>query len=252
MEQDQNPITKTNTDQEILQQDPPRAAKKQMQKPRLFLLVHNIQKPKNLGMMIRSCAAFNTEKVFLISKNPEKKKEKKIMKAFGIRLGSQGTDKKMDYHIFYSIQEAKEYFNQRNITICGIEITETSQSINADPWRGDTVLVPGNEGHGLMDSLKEICDQFVYIPQYTEKTASLNVAIATSICLQRFSAWAGYKEAPIYGEKFLDPEQEKVKYEERVAMLKKRALEKKKAEEGGARNGDGGEAQADQKKVKDK
>lgn len=54
----------------------------------------------------------------------------------------------MDYHIFYSIKEAKTYFNENNITICGIEIGEGAESILSDPWKGDTVLVPGNEGHG--------------------------------------------------------------------------------------------------------
>lgn len=73
-----------------------------------------------------------------------------------------------------------------------------------------------------MDKLKDICTQFVYIPHYTEKTASLNVAIATSICLQRFTSWAGYVEAPIYGEKFLDPVKQKREYEEGIRKLKEK------------------------------
>ena len=34
---------------------------------------------------------------------------------------------------------------------------------------------------------KEICDHFVYIPQYTEKTASLNVSVAGSIIFHHFA-----------------------------------------------------------------
>lgn len=56
--------------------------------------------------------------------------------------------KKVEYHFFYSVLEAKEYFNTNNITICGIEIGEKAESINTDPWRGDTVFIPGNEGEG--------------------------------------------------------------------------------------------------------
>lgn len=82
-----------------------------------------------------------------------------------------------------------------------------------------------------MDKLKEICEQFVYIPHYTEKTASLNVAIATSIVLQRFTSWADYEEAPIYGEKFLDPAMEKQKYEERVQALKEKYAKSKSGDE---------------------
>lgn len=117
-------------------------------KPKLYMLVHNIQKANNIGMMVRSCSAFNVQKIFLISKDPEQKKKSKIFKSFGFRFGDQGTSSKMDYHIFYSIKEAKTYFNENNITICGIEIGEGAESILSDPWKGDTVLVPGNEGHG--------------------------------------------------------------------------------------------------------
>lgn len=116
--------------------------------PKCYLLVHNIQKPKNLGMIVRTCSAFNIEKIFLISKDPEQKKRSKIMKAFKVRLGSQGTDKKMNYEFFGTVEEAGEYFKENKITVCGIEITKTSKSINEDPWLGDTVFIPGNEGHG--------------------------------------------------------------------------------------------------------
>jgi hypothetical protein len=47
-----------------------------------------------------------------------------------------------------------------------------------------------------------ICDHFVYIPQYTDKTASLNVAIAGSIIFHHFALWANYQEAGREGFKF--------------------------------------------------
>ena len=36
------------------------------------VLIHNIQKPRNIGMIIRSAAAFNIKKFFLICKNQSK------------------------------------------------------------------------------------------------------------------------------------------------------------------------------------
>ena len=41
-----------------------------------------------------------------------------------------------------------------------------------------------------------MCDHFVYIPQYSCGTASLNVNVAASIVMHHFSTWAGYEEAP--------------------------------------------------------
>ncbi len=94
----------------------------------------------------------------MISKDPEQKKSSKVFKKFGLIFGDKGTSAKMDYHFFYSVEEAKKYFNENNITICGIEIGKGAKSVNSDPWKGDTVLVPGNEGLGMLENIKEICD----------------------------------------------------------------------------------------------
>lgn len=50
-----------------------------------------------------------------------------------------------------------------------------------------------------------VCDEFVYIPQYSGHTASLNVAVAASIVLQYFAVWACYPEQPreMEGRKFV-------------------------------------------------
>ena len=40
-----------------------------------------------------------------------------------------------------------------------------------------------------------MCDHFVYIPQFSQGTASLNVNVAASIVMHHFSTWAGYEEA---------------------------------------------------------
>jgi hypothetical protein len=58
------------------------------------------------------------------------------------------------------------------------------------------------KGQGLLEIHKQICDYFVYIPQYTNKTASLNVAVAGSIIFHYFAVWAGYEESQMFGEKF--------------------------------------------------
>lgn len=46
-----------------------------------------------------------------------------------------------------------------------------------------------------------MCDHFVYIPQFSKGTASLNVNVAASIVMHHFSTWAGYEEAPREAER---------------------------------------------------
>ena len=133
--------------------------------------------------------------IFLISKDPEQKKSSKIFKAFGLKFGAQGTEERVNYHFFYSINEARVYLTERGIKIVGIEIGENARSLFSEtPFEGDTCFVLGNEGDGIMEPLKAICDYFIYIPQYTNKTASLNVSIAGSIILLHFARWAGYSQ----------------------------------------------------------
>ena len=62
----------------------------------------------------------------------------------------------------------------------------------------------------------------MYIPQFTEKTASLNVAIAGSIIFHHFGLWAGYQESQRTGFKYGDGNENKGKderYESQVFFV---------------------------------
>ena len=75
-------------------------------------------------------------------------------------------------------------------------------------WSG-AAFIFGNEGAGLSVKQKEICDEFIFIPQTRGGTrdgggsASMNVACAATVILQAYSTWAGYSDAPREGEKFV-------------------------------------------------
>jgi len=77
-----------------------------------------------------------------------------------------------------------------------------SKPIHEHPFRGPTLFVLGNEGSGLNKNQIAICDHFVYIEQYTNKIASLNVAIAGSIVFHHFGVWAKFQAQRIRDFKF--------------------------------------------------
>ena len=62
---------------------------------------------------------------------------------------------------------------------------------------------PAAQGQGLSAKQMALCDSFVYIAQYGGGTASLNVTVATTICLHHFALWAGYQEHPRDGFKYI-------------------------------------------------
>lgn len=172
--------------------------------PRFYVLLHNLSKPRNLGMVVRSAAAFNAEKIVLVAKGLRSKKRTKLMTDFGLLFGDKGCAKRMSYEVYPSLAAAKQAFIIQGLSVCGVEITSSSAAVQSHPFRGDTVFVLGNEGDGLIDAVKQICDYFVYIQQYSDHTASLNVAVSASIVFHHFALWAEYPVTAIHGEKFRD------------------------------------------------
>ena len=78
-------------------------------------------------------------------KNPTKIcKLAKLRKEFGF-FGSQGTDRQIEFEAFPYIKADKEYFTLNKILVCGVEITNNSQSIITHPFKGSTVFLLGNE-----------------------------------------------------------------------------------------------------------
>lgn len=84
-----------------------------------------------------------------------------------------------------------------------MEIMEGAAAIEDHPFEGNTAFIMGNEGDGLSEQQKGICDSFVYIRQYGAGTASLNVTVAASIVMHHFGLWAGYEERGREGEKYV-------------------------------------------------
>ena len=162
-------------------------------KPEFYVLIYNIGKSKNIGTLIRSASAFNIKQVLVVGEN------KKVLGKF---FGNQGTVKKTEFVFFKDFVELKEFLKENEITVCGIEIDKSAEPVNKQPFKGNTLFVLGNEGAGMNQRQRELCDQFVYIPQYKSTTASLNVSVAASIVFHHFALWADYQENAIEGEKF--------------------------------------------------
>lgn len=90
----------------------------------------------------------------------------------------------------------KSYLHEKGVSIVGVEITRGAQSVTEAPFSGPCAFVLGNEGSGMSEQAKEMCDYFVYIPQYSMGIESLNVAMAGTVVLYEYSKWANYNEAP--------------------------------------------------------
>uniref|UniRef100_A0A5B7BNI2 tRNA/rRNA methyltransferase SpoU type domain-containing protein n=1 Tax=Davidia involucrata TaxID=16924 RepID=A0A5B7BNI2_DAVIN len=156
-----------------------------------YVVVHNIAKRHNVGTLARSATAFGISELILVGRRD--------FNAFG----SHGSTSHLRFRHFHSLSEARLFLKEKDCDICGVEITDSAVAVNQHPFKKSTAFLLGNEGTGLSAKECEICDFFVYIPQYGCGTASLNVTIAASIVLHHFGVWAGFSERTRDGNKFV-------------------------------------------------
>lgn len=163
--------------------------------PPSYLLFVNVAKKMNVGMSMRSAVAFGVSELWVAGGNST---------AFNT-FGHQGTAAYIPLRMIErGFHESLQYCKSRGAHIVAIEITPDAVPIHSFQFKGPTAFVAGNEGEGLTESHKAALRaqgaSFVYVPQYGQGTASLNVSVATSIVLHHFALWAGYKEQVRDGE----------------------------------------------------
>ncbi|XP_052190879.1 LOW QUALITY PROTEIN: uncharacterized protein LOC127800349 [Diospyros lotus] len=156
-----------------------------------YVVVHNIAKRHNVGTLARSATAFGVSELILVGRRD--------FNAFG----NHGSASHLRFRHFHSLSDARLFLKERDCDICGVEITDEAIAVDRHPFKRSTAFLLGNEGIGLSAKECEICDFFVYIPQYGCGTASLNVTVAASIVLHHFGVWAGFSERTRDGNKFV-------------------------------------------------
>lgn len=135
-----------------------------------------IQDPGNLGTIIRSCVAFNIDTLVLSSDTVDLYNSKVIR-------ASQG----MLFHLNIVIKDSHEFIpelKELGYKIYGTKVT-CGKSLKSIEKNNKFVIIMGNEGNGVCDSLNKLCDSYIYIDM-NSSCESLNVGVATSIILYEF------------------------------------------------------------------
>eukprot|EP00038_Savillea_parva_P011837 m.200454 g.200454 ORF g.200454 m.200454 type:complete len:229 (-) comp21054_c0_seq1:183-869(-) len=160
--------------------------------PPSYLLLHSLSKKHNGTAVIRTAVALGVQTVVMAGSDKF------------TTFGCHGSDAYMDFKHFPKLETAVQWLKaERGCEVVGVEICDRAVPLASAPFKGPTAFLVGNEGHGLTEEEMAVCDWFVYIPQHGVGTASLNVAVATSIVLYAFAQWAQYPEAPREGFKYV-------------------------------------------------
>jgi len=157
--------------------------------PSCYILLSNLQSGSNIGAICRNALSFNVSEVVIVGR-PNSWKSK-------MRTADRGAKNVLKFESFPSTQLAAAYLKEeRGCTIIGLEIMPQAKSLITYAFPpGNCAFVFGNEGGGLSETQRALCDDFVYIPQYSSGMASINVACVSAITLQRFAVHAQYRES---------------------------------------------------------
>ncbi len=135
--------------------------------------------PGNIGAVIRSCDALQVDGLIITGHSADLYDPETIRATTGSFFSVPAV--RLPSH-----RELLPWLEQMRARYPGLQLTGTSAKaavpVDAHDFRVPTVLVAGNETHGISEAYRELCDALVTIPM-SGSASSLNLAIATSIIL---------------------------------------------------------------------
>lgn len=144
-----------------------------------LVLLGEIQDPHNVGAIIRSAAAFGASAV-LIPENNQAPVTGTVVKvsagmAFRVPLVQIG-----------NVNQTVRMLKDKGFWIYGLA-GEGANSLTTEVFNAPAVFVVGNEGAGIRQKTRELCDILLKIPMHP-RTESLNAAVSASVTLYAWSA----------------------------------------------------------------
>ncbi len=153
---------------------------KTAQKISLIVILDNIRSLNNIGSVFRTSDAFLVEAIYLcgITATPPHAE---------IHKTALGAEHSVDWKYFEDTVEAVKELQNSNYTVFAIEQVQNStmlDKIELDQSKKYAVVM-GNEVKGVQQSVVDICNGCIEIPQFGTKH-SLNVSVTTGIVIWDF------------------------------------------------------------------
>lgn len=148
----------------------------------LIIILDNVRSLNNIGSVFRTCDAFRVEAIYLcgISATPPSPE---------IHKTALGAEDSVAWQYFEDTHEAVRQLQQRGYKVMAIE--QCQGSVMLDQWEPQFekvqayAVVMGNEVKGVQQTVVDMCDGCIEIPQYGTKH-SLNVSVTTGLVIWDF------------------------------------------------------------------
>ena len=149
---------------------------KSAKKQPLVVVLDNVRSLNNVGSAFRTSDAFLIEELILcgVTGTPPNKEIEKTA------LGATASVK---WSHFKTTLEAVHHLKQKGYSVYAIEQARNSIALNTFEYGGEKIaLVFGNEVYGVEQTVIDICDGVIEIPQAGTKH-SLNISVSVGIVL---------------------------------------------------------------------
>ncbi|OGG67172.1 23S rRNA (guanosine(2251)-2'-O)-methyltransferase RlmB [Candidatus Kaiserbacteria bacterium RIFCSPLOWO2_02_FULL_45_11b] len=143
------------------------------------LILGEVQDPHNVGAVIRSAAAFGLAGVLIPPHNQAPVTGTVIKVSAGMAF-------RIPLVAISNVNAVIRDLQKRGFWVYGLE-GDGTVSTTTEKFTKPTAFVLGNEGSGLREKTKEVCDDLISIPIHP-RCESLNAAAATAVVLASWSA----------------------------------------------------------------
>lgn len=145
-----------------------------------FLILGEVQDPHNVGAVIRSAAAFGLAGVMIPPHNQSPVTGTVVKVSAGMAF-------KIPLISIRNVNATVRDLKDRGFWIYGLAGEEGALPINTEIFTKPTAFILGNEGSGLREKTREVCDNLVSISMHP-RCESLNAAASAAVVMYAWSA----------------------------------------------------------------
>ena len=141
----------------------------------LFLVLDQVQDPHNFGACLRTADAAGADGV-IVAKDRASPMTQVVQKV------ASGAAETVPVYRVTNLARALQSLQELGVWVVGTS-DKADADIYATDLTGPLALVMGAEGPGLRSLTEKVCDQLIRLPMAGSLVSSLNVSVATGICL---------------------------------------------------------------------
>lgn len=149
-----------------------------------LVILGEVQDPQNVGAIIRSAAGFGASAV-LIPEHNQAQLSGAVVKV------SAGMAFQVPLIAIGNVNQTARDLKERGFWIYGLD-RDAAKSIGDEVFDRPTAFILGNEGKGMREKTKEVCDILLKIPIHP-RCESFNVSVSAGVALSHWSN--GHPEA---------------------------------------------------------